>query len=406
LRLKLVVFILLSLCLIIGGCAPAADFDNSLKPIINPYQFSIAQWEFETITGELNSLISGKGERVEDGAGMVVEYFDLIEQTKSLEAEITAVNADNKEGDLTSLETELDRLQQQKVALTNEVEKIIAGQIIEVLSEEGIFHPLDKYVKLNVGFPPLIFELEPPPHLLVVSPRDRIESMREIHLQQDLSVETMESIEEEVDKLGVSSLVVGLGGLGTYPAFVVDDASLQFTINAATEEWLHNYLTFKPLGFLYLLDLTGISRNYDIATMNETVVGIISKEIGAKVCQTYYPGYENSPQPPAKEPEFDFNREMREIRRLVDTYLAQGEISQAEEFMKEKRQYLASMGYYIRKLNQAYFAFYGTYADSPTSISPIGAELKQLREQSASLKDFLDTAAALTSRQDLSLSIK
>jgi hypothetical protein len=134
----------------------------------------------------------------------------------------------------------------------------------------------------------------------------------------------------------------GWGGWGTYPAFVVDDASLQFTINAATEEWLHNYLTFKPLGFLYLLDLTGISRNYDIATMNETVVGIISKEIGAKVCQTYYPGYENSPQPPAKEPEFDFNREMREIRRLVDTYLAQGEISQAEEFMKEKRQYLAS----------------------------------------------------------------
>jgi len=74
--------------------------------------------------------------------------------------------------------------------------------------------------------------------------------------------------------------------------------------------------------------------------------------------------------------------------------------------MEEKRQYLASMGYYIRKLNQAYFAFHGTYGDSPASISPIGAELKQLREQSASLKAFLDTAAAMTSRQDLSLSIQ
>jgi hypothetical protein len=124
------------------------------------------------------------------------------------------------------------------------------------------------------------------------------------------------------------------------------------------------------------------------------------------VYQKYYPGYENSTQPPAEEPEFDFNREMREIRRAVDAYLARGEITQAEEFMEEKRQYLASEGYYIRKLNQAYFAFHGTYADSPTSISPIGAELKQLREQSTSLKDFLDTAAAMTSRQDLSLSIK
>jgi predicted nucleic acid-binding Zn-ribbon protein len=97
---------------------------------------------------------------------------------------------------------------------------------------------------------------------------------------------------------------------------------------------------------------------------------------------------------------------MREIRRAVDNYLARGEITQAEEFMEQKRQYLVSMGYQIRKLNQAYFAFYGTYADSPTSISPIGVELKKLREQSASLKDFLDTVATMTSREDLRTSIK
>jgi len=405
LRLKPVIFILLSLCLISGSCAPAANFDSSLKSIVNPYQFSIAQWEFETITGELNSLIFGKGERIEDKAGVVVGYFNLVEQIKNLEAEIAAVNAGYKAGDLTSLEAELDMLQQQKAALTNAVEKIIAGQIREALAEQGILHPLYKYIKLKVGFPPLIFELEPPPHLLVVSPRDRIESMREVQLQKDLSVEAMESIEEQVDKLGVSSLVVGIGGLGTYPAFVMDDASLQFTIETAAHEWLHSYLAFKPLGFLYLLDVTGLARNYDIATMNETVVGIVSKEIGTIVCQTYYPYYANSQQP-AEESEFDFNREMREIRQTVDTYLAQGEISQAEKFMEEKRQYLVSMGYHIRKLNQAYFAFHGTYADSPTSISPIGAELKQLREQSTSLKAFLDTAAAMTSRQDLSLSIQ
>jgi hypothetical protein len=97
---------------------------------------------------------------------------------------------------------------------------------------------------------------------------------------------------------------------------------------------------------------------------------------------------------------------MREIRRAVDQYLARGEIEQAEEFMEQKRQYLASKGYYIRKLNQAYFAFYGTYADRPTSISPIGVELQELRRQSASLKDFLDTVAVMTSRQDLKAALK
>ena len=372
---------------------------------MKPYRFSIARWESTAIPGEVNRLVFGKREKV-DKAQVVTGYFSLVEQIKSLESKIAAINAGNKQGDLASLEAELNSLQEQRAALADKVERIIARQIKEVLAEEGIFNPMVKYIKLKVSFPPLDFNLEPPPHLLVISPKDRIESIREILLQPNLSLEEMESIEERVDKLGVSSLVVELGGLGaTYPTFVADNASLQFTINTATEEWLHQYLVFKPLGLLYLLDVTGISRNYEIATINETVASMVSKEIGTIVSQKYYSGSKNSAQQEQK-PEFDFNREMREIRRTVDTYLARGEITQAEEFMEQKRQYLVSMGYPIRKLNQAYFAFYGTYADSPTSISPIGAELKKLREQSASLKDFLDTVAAMTSRPELSQSIR
>jgi hypothetical protein len=401
LKLKLVVLALLSLCLLAGSCAAAPSFDSSLKSIVKPYQFSIARWEFKAVPEALNGLISRRGQDLKDQAGVVVDYFSLVGQINSLESEIAAVNAGNKTGDAASLVAELDRQQAQKAALTDEVEGIIAQQIREVLAEQGIYNPLDSFIELRADFPPLLFRLEPPPHLLVVSPRDRIESIRRIELQQEMSVAEMESIEEQVDQLGVSSLVVGLGGLSTYPAFVMDDASLPFTINAAAEEWLHAYLVFKPLGFLYLLDSTGVAPNYDIATMNETVVGIVSKEIGNIVVQKYYPEYENTTPPPAGEPEFDFNQEMREIRQAVDAYLARGEISQAEAFMEEKREYLASQGYYIRKLNQAYFAFYGTYGDSPTSISPIGTELKQLRQQSPSIKDFLDTAASMTSRQDL-----
>jgi len=375
---------------------------------VGSYRFSIVKWESRAIPREVNQWIFGSYEKIDDEVLMVTEYFSTIEQIKALESEIEAISAGNEQGDLASLEAELNMLQEQKTALKDTVERIIEKQIKKTLAQQGIFNPMDRYIRLGINFPPLNFKLEEPPHLLVISPRDRIESIREIILLPSMSLEEIEEIEAEVDKLGVSSLVVKLGGLGaTYPSFVTDEASLRFTIDTATDEWLHQYLVFRPLGFLYLLDSTGVSRNYEIAVMNETLASMVSQEIGAMVVERYYPQYEKGDnQTQIAGSEFDFNREMRDIRRAVDKYLAQGEIERAEEFMEQKRQYLASKGYYIRKLNQAYFAFYGTYADSPTSISPIGLELRKLRSQSASLKDFLDKAAAMTNRQDLIESIK
>ena len=409
-KIKLIVIASLVLvCFLGGGCARTPDFDNHLSSIVKPYSFNIVAWESKTIPREINQWIFGKGEEVDDEIQVVTEYFSTVERIRSLRSEVEAINAGSGQGDLAALEAELNRLQEQRTASEDTVERIIEKQIRETLAQEGIFHPVDKYIRLKVSFPPLNFKLERPPHLLVISPRDRIESMREITLQPNISLKEMENIEAEVDGLGVSSLVVGLGGLGaTYPTFVTNDASLGFTIDAATEEWLHQYLVFKPLGFLYLLDLIGVSRNYEIATMNETLASMVSKEIGSIVYGQYYSEYENNGAYRGGETETEsvFNREMREIRRTVDSYLADGEVEKAEEFMEQKRQYLASMGYYIRKLNQAYFAFYGTYADSPTSISPIGLELKELRSQSASLKDFLDTVAAMTNRQELRDSIE
>ena len=57
--------------------------------------------------------------------------------------------------------------------------------------------------------------------------------------------------------------------------------------------------------------------------------------------------------------------------------------------MEEKRVFLAANGYYIRRLNQAYFAFHGSYADSAGSIDPIGPKLDELRRTSASLREFV-----------------
>jgi len=408
LRIRLIVIasLLLVICLS-GGCAPGRSFDNQLNSIVRSYRFNLIGWECRALSNELNQWIFGSSEEIDGEADVVVEYFSAVEQLKTLKLTIEAVKAGSGQSGLALLEDELNMLQEHVGALGSKVEGIIEKQIKETLTEQGIFHPMDKYIRLKFGFPPVNFILEKPPHLLVISPRDRIESIREITFRQDISLEEIENVEAAVDDLGVSSLVVELGGIATYPTFVTNDASLKFTLDTAAEEWLHQYLAFKPLGFLYLLDLTGVSRNYDIATMNEAAAGMMSKEIGTMICEKYYPQFDNGDsQPRGAESEFDFNREMREIRRAVDSYLARGEIELAEEFMEQKRLYLASNGYYIRKLNQAYFAFHGTYADRPTSISPIGLELRQLRSQSASLKVFLDTVAGMTSRQELRDSIK
>ncbi len=399
---------LLLLCFFGGSCVPASNFDSHLRSIVKPYTFSIVKWESTAIPGEAKKWIFDRYKKIDDEVDAVAQYFSLVKQIKTLRSQIEAVKAGSEPGSSASLEAELGRLEEQRMALAGTVERIMEKQIGQTLAEQGIFNPIDKYIRLRVGFPPVNFKLEKPPYLLVISPRDRIESIRQVSLQQGISLEEIEDIEARVDQFGVSSLVVELGGFGgTYPTFVTNDASLRFTFDTVTEEWLHQYLVFKPLGFRYFLHLTGMSRNYEIATMNETLVSMVSKEVGLILCEKYYPGYENSDsQSQASGSEFDFNREMRQIRKAVDEYLARGEIEQAEEFMEQKRQYLASMGYYIRKLNQAYFAFHGAYADSPTSVSPIGVEMKELRSQSASLKDFLNTVAAMTSRQDLIGSIK
>ena len=407
-KTRLIITTSLLLFWVLGSsCAPAKSFDARLGVVVQSYRFSLIGWELQALFYELEQWIFGGSYETGDEVDVVIEYFATVEQMKVLGSEIEALKTGNGQGDLASLEAELDLLQEGNEALDTRVERIIEKQIRETLKQLGIFSPIDDLIRLGINFPPVNFTLEQPPHLLVISPRDKIESLREITLRQDISIPEIEDIEAAALELGVSSLVVKLGGVATYPAFVTNCVSLQFTINVAIEEWLHQYLFFRPLGFLYALDLIGISRNYAIATMNETLAGMVSDEIGSILYQKYYSQYEREDaQTKANGSDFDFNREMREIRKAVDKYLAQGEVEQAEEFMEQKRQYLASKGYYIRKLNQAYFAFHGAYADSPTSVSPIGSELKTLRGQSASLSDFLDTVAVMTSRNDLIDSIK
>ncbi|MDD4875982.1 MAG: hypothetical protein PHQ86_02455 [Dehalococcoidales bacterium] len=386
------------LCWFGGSCATADNFDNHLNSIVSPYRFSIAEWELSAIFHEIGQWFFNKQEKISDEINMVKEYFNLNEQIEVLNMELEAIDTGNQQGNLPALEADRDILRGKRITLETKVENIIKKQVKETLNEQDIYNPI---IDAKFNFPPVNFVFENPLYLLVISPRNEITSIKEILLAQNLSLEERGEIETAIDKLDVSSLVVKLGGLGaTYPAIVSNKASLRFTINTVIEEWLHQYLAFKPLGFRYLLDLTGISKSYEISTINETLASMVSQEIGSIIWDKYYRDDE-SKQILIKEDEFDFNKEMKEIRQTVDIYLAQGEIERAEIYMEQKRQFLTTMGHYIRKLNQAYFAYYGTYADRPTSINPIGLELKGLRSQSDSLAEYLNDVAMLTSRQEL-----
>ena len=76
-------------------------------------------------------------------------------------------------------------------------------------------------------------------------------------------------------------------------------------------------------------------------------------------------------------------------------------IEEAEQYMEARRQMFVAHGYRIRKLNQAYFAFHGIYGRDPASVSPIAADLEELRAQSESVSEFLNKVARMKSYTEL-----
>ena len=80
---------------------------------------------------------------------------------------------------------------------------------------------------------------------------------------------------------------------------------------------------------------------------------------------------------------------MQETRKHVSVLLGEGDIEEAEYYMDQRAALFRENGYYIRKLNQAYFAFHGIYATTAASDNPIGEQVKFLRAETSSLQEFL-----------------
>jgi hypothetical protein len=293
---------------------------------------------------------------------------------------------------------ERDRLRAQLAASQPLAEGTIEGQVSAVLVDAG-------FGTLGQVLPPVSMHFSQSPTFLIVSPRDRIEMAVDVGLEP-LTIEAREALESEIDAaLDVSSLIVPIGGISLYPSMIVETDTLARTFEVTAHEWAHHYLMAFPLGLEYTL-------RPETRIINETVAQFFGRAVAQRVMARSYPDLPAPQYPsflaeavsePAPEAGFDFGRAMVETRAAVDEMLARGEIEAAERYMEQRRQLFVENGYAIRKLNQAYFAFYGGYQSGPGAggSDPIGPAVEELLALSPGLDDFLATVRTITTRADL-----
>jgi hypothetical protein len=150
------------------------------------------------------------------------------------------------------------------------------------------------------------------------------------------------------------------------------------------------------------------SKDGHMVSINETTANFVGRELAYRIRGLPPPTYTDEPEqrpaprPTPKPDEFNFNREMHETYEQTAALLKEGKITEAEAYMEERRKLFVARGYSMRKLNQAYFAFYGSYADGgfAGSVNPIGGELRRLRRASGSLKAYIDAISRVSSFEE------
>jgi hypothetical protein len=388
-----------------GGSVQFRETTDRVHCYTRPLEFGYLQWTLDALAVKVSQFGLGASNLLGPTAGrsFVLSYYSRLGEAQRAEAELRLAYGDPERGrnapgvdELVAAVAEL----RDKVDRTQPIaEGVLQDQISYMLSVLG----------LHIGgapFPPVAFRFTRPPHALIVSPRDVIRQDTNISLQSDISLAQRVELEQEVEQgLNVSALVVPTGGIGIYPTMVQETTSVAWVVETIVHEWVHNYLTLRPLGLNYY-------TSPELRTMNETTASILGEEIGRLVLQRYYPEYVPEEMPErvdpgetqSEPPAFDFRAEMYETRVNVDRLLAQGEIEQAEDYMEQRRILFWENGYRIRRLNQAYFAFYGAYADEPGGAAgedPVGAAVRALWAISDSPVDFLRTMSWMDDFDDL-----
>ena len=378
--------------------------DDPIDAVANRNAYDVLGWELrhfpEKWLYKLATVFDGDRSEAEDDA-LLSRYFELAADIRALERAQTARPSggaslgDGTDGD------PLAAARRERGTIENEIEEILEGRISDFLADEGLAMNPPLFSDIDLFFPPLDFELDRPPKVLAVSPRDRIELDRNYLLAAGLEADAVAEIESETEESGVSALVVNTGGVATYPSVIPELGSYHTIVETAIHEWLHQHLIFYPLGRSYF-------SGQEARTLNETVANLAGRELADLFMERY--GSPTPPAPPAQTSaqtggrlagDFDFRAEMRALRLEVEELLAAGRVEEAERLMDEKRDEFEGNGVYIRRINQAYFALYGSYADTPSSIDPIGPKLQRLREQAGSAVEFVRLARGLDSEAAL-----
>jgi len=403
-------WIIVGIVLLQRSSLELGDTVEQARAFTRPIEFDYITWTWDALWVKAAQTGLGAVDYVphEDHTQIVLEYLDLVDQIQQVEGEINAVFADpnilNPEVESQELQKRFQALDIRRSKLGPLAETALQNQLNTILADLG----------LTLGgqpVPPVLYHVTPLPRALVVSPRDVIRQDANISLIPEITIEQRVALEEQVDQaLNVSSLVVDIGGVGLYPTMVMETTSINWLAEVVSHEWVHNFLTVRPLGASY-------DANPEMRIINETVANLAEKEIGGNLIQWFYPAYvppppepstakPSEPNPPPEPPAFDFRAEMNETRVTADSLLAQGKIEEAEAYMEARRQFLWENGYRIRKLNQAYFAFHGAYADQPGGAAgaledPIGTAIRKLRAQSPSLAVFLNRISWIWSLEQL-----
>lgn len=402
----LILMLILGILTLTYSGLPPGDQMERVRAFSRDLEFDYIAWTLDALGVKLEQLALQASDFLpaEARQKLVLDYLNLVDQINQAESLLNEIYANPEISDpekaASAVRGVLDTLTARRSRLAPLAESVLQDQIGETVADLG----------LTLGgqpIPPVLYHSTPVPIALIVSPRDEIRQDANISLQSELSADERTALEDQIDSaLDVSSLIVNIGGIGVYPTMVMQTSNLNFLAKVVAHEWVHNFLTLRPLGINYL-------SSPELRTMNETAASIAGNEIGALVIEQFYPELvppppatpsASTPEEPNEPPVFDFNEEMRITRVTVDEMLAEGKIEEAEAYMEARRVFFWENGYQIRKINQAYFAFYGAYADQPggeAGEDPVGAAVRELRAQSPSLADFLKSIAWMTSFEQL-----
>ncbi len=272
-----------------------------------------------------------------------------------------------------------------------EVRKEILEEGISPDDLEGFFQKelstrIKETLSMKFLFPPLSFSIEKPPKVLVISPRDKIFQQRAILLNNQIPEEEIILIENSIDSMDLSSLILDTGGFAAYPSIIKPSKNYDFLLSTIAHEWLHHYLIFSPLGRSYF-------KGGDMISINETLADLFAKEIMGRSDNR-------------KSTHNKFKIMMRETRLNVDQLLADGRVDEAEVYMNQRKNFINNEGYKIRKINQAYFAFHGNYGDSPSSVNDYNKQLEYLLSTYETFEDFLNEIKNIDEPEQLENLIK